>query len=57
MMPTRDGLQIERQTEREWETVLRTNGKKQTGVAILVSDKAGFKTRAAARDKKGISQQ
>ena len=57
MLSTRDPLQIQEhiQTESEGiEKVFHANGnKKKAGVAILISDKIGFKTKTVIRDKEG----
>ena len=39
---------------KEWEKIIPENGKgKRAGVAILISDKINFKTKAKVRDKEG----
>ena len=39
---------------REWKNIFHANGKqKKAGVAILISDKIDFKTKAVKRDKEG----
>ena len=39
---------------RGWKNILRANGnKKKAGVAILISDKIGFKIKNVTRDKEG----
>ena len=58
MLPTRELTQDRRPTQTESEG-LETNfpskwtGKKKAGVAILISDKIDFKTRAIKRDPEG----
>ena len=57
MLPTRDLFQNKRhtQTEREgWKKIFQTNGQeRKVGVAILISDKIDFKTRAIRRHPEG----
>ena len=57
MLPTRDPHQkkIPTQTESEGlEKIFQTNGQeRKVGVAILISDKIDFKTRAIKRDPEG----
>ena len=58
MLPPIDPSQIERYTQtlkvKEWKKVCHANGKEgKVGVAVLISDKIDFKTKAIVRDKEG----
>ena len=50
-LETRDTYRLK---EKVWKKIFRANGEqKKAGVAILLSDKIDFKTKAVKRDKEG----
>ena len=55
MLSTRDPFQdTYRLKVREWKKIFHVNGnQKKTGVAIIISDKVGFKIKNVTRDKEG----
>ena len=56
MLSTRDPSQTQGhiQTERGWKNIYHANGdQRKAGVAIFISDKIDFKTKAVKRYKKG----
>ena len=56
MLPPRDPSQIERYTQtksKEMEKIFHANGKGKTAeIAVLISNKIDFKTKAVVREKK-----
>ena len=46
---------IHRLKGKEWKKIFHANGKKKAGVAILISDKVNFKTKAIVRHKKNTT--
>ena len=57
MLPPRDPSQVERYTRlkvKGQKKIFHANGKKKNaGVAVLISDKIDFKTKAIIKDKEG----
>ena len=53
MLSTRDPLQIERHREIERKRYCMQIEMKKMGLAIIISDKVDFKTRAVTRNKEG----
>ena len=53
MLPTRDSPQGKVKV-RGWKKIFHANGKdRKAGVAMLISDKTDFKTKAIKKDKEG----
>ena len=48
-------IEIRRLKVKIWKKIFHANGKKMKGVAILLSDKIDFETKAIKRDREGPS--
>ena len=53
VLPPRDPFQIKRYTQTRWKNIFHANGKEKKGwVAVLISGKTDFKTKANKRQRR-----